>query len=102
MEVIINAIILGIIQGLTEFLPVSSSGHLEIAEAILGENKKEDMLMTIVLHFATALATSTEKLSTLVLGKLIFKSGNLAVKASTIGTMRLWSVVLKESKDNSS
>ena len=57
MEIIINAIILGIIQGLTEFLPVSSSGHLEIAEAILGENKKEDMLMTIVLHFATALAT---------------------------------------------
>ena len=54
MEAIINAIILGIIQGLTEFLPVSSSGHLEIAEAILGENKKEDMLMTIVLHFATA------------------------------------------------
>ena len=57
MEVIINAIILGVIQGLTEFLPVSSSGHLEIAEAILGENEKEDMLMTIVLHFATALAT---------------------------------------------
>ena len=44
MEVI-NAIILGIIQGLTEFLPVSSSGHLEIAKAILGEEKigKESM-----------------------------------------------------------
>ena len=36
---IINAIILGIIQGLTEFLPVSSSGHLEIAKQILGEDK---------------------------------------------------------------
>jgi len=56
---IINAIILGIIQGLTEFLPVSSSGHLEIARAILGEGKVggESLLMTVVLHFATALST---------------------------------------------
>ena len=58
MEVI-NAIILGIIQGLTEFLPVSSSGHLEITKALLGENKvaSESLLMTVVLHFATALST---------------------------------------------
>ena len=56
---IINAIILGIIQGLTEFLPVSSSGHLEIAKAILGEEKvgEKSLLMTVVLHFATALST---------------------------------------------
>ena len=56
---IINAIILGIIQGLTEFLPVSSSGHLEIAKALLGEEKisEESLLMTVVLHFATALST---------------------------------------------
>ena len=56
---IINAIILGIIQGLTEFLPVSSSGHLEIAKAILGDESvgKPSMLLTVVLHFATALST---------------------------------------------
>tara|TARA_B100000902_G_C27304717_1_gene914779 strand:+ start:920 stop:1711 length:792 start_codon:yes stop_codon:yes gene_type:complete len=56
---IINAIILGIVQGLTEFLPVSSSGHLEISKAILGEEGvgKESLLMTVVLHFATALST---------------------------------------------
>ncbi len=56
---IINAIILGIIQGLTEFLPVSSSGHLELGKVILGENSvpKESLLFTVVVHFATALST---------------------------------------------
>lgn len=56
---IIESIILGIIQGLTEFLPVSSSGHLEIGKAILGDNSvpEESLLFTVVLHFATALST---------------------------------------------
>lgn len=56
---IIEAIILGIIQGLTEFLPVSSSGHLELVKAILGDTSvpEESMTLTVVLHFATALST---------------------------------------------
>lgn len=56
---ILEAIILGIIQGLTEFLPVSSSGHLEIAKAIFGDNSlpQESLTFTVVLHFATALST---------------------------------------------
>lgn len=54
----LQALILGIIQGLTEFLPVSSSGHIELGKAILGvENFEENLTFTIVVHAATVLST---------------------------------------------
>ena len=52
-----EALILGLIQGLTEFLPVSSSGHLEIGHAILGTASEENLIFTVVLHVATVLST---------------------------------------------
>ncbi len=54
---IIEAIILGIIQGLTEFLPVSSSGHLEIGSVLLNIQTTDNLLFSIVVHAATAMAT---------------------------------------------
>ena len=54
----LEAIILGIVQGLTEFLPVSSSGHLELGKVLLGDTSlPKGMLFTVVVHFATALST---------------------------------------------
>lgn len=52
-----EALILGIIQGLTEFLPVSSSGHLEIGQALLGTASEENLTFAIVVHTATMLST---------------------------------------------
>ena len=52
-----EALILGIVQGLTEFLPVSSSGHLEIGQALLGTSGEDNLTFAIVVHTATVLST---------------------------------------------
>lgn len=53
-----EALILGLIQGLTEYLPVSSSGHLAIGQAIFGmENGEENLMFTVAVHVATILST---------------------------------------------
>ena len=54
---VIESIILGAVQGLTEFLPVSSSGHLQIAKAILGVEIEENLVFDVTLHAATVLST---------------------------------------------
>lgn len=53
----LEAILLGIVQGLTEFLPVSSSGHLTILNTIFGLSGEENMTLTVVVHVATVLST---------------------------------------------
>jgi undecaprenyl-diphosphatase len=52
----IEALILGIIQGLTEFLPISSSGHLELGKAVLDTSLSQSLLFTVVVHGATVLS----------------------------------------------
>ncbi len=54
---ILEALILGVLQGLTEFLPVSSSGHIELGKAILDIHTSDNLLFSIIVHCATALST---------------------------------------------
>lgn len=64
---ILQAILLGIVQGLTEFLPVSSSGHLILAKELLGIETTSNIAFEVVVHAATVLSTIT------VLWKYILK-----------------------------
>lgn len=52
-----EALILGLVQGLTEYLPVSSSGHLAIGSALFGVNGEDNLAFTIMVHVATVLST---------------------------------------------
>ena len=49
-----EALLLGIIQGLTEFLPVSSSGHLEISSYLLNTDTSQNLFFNMMVHVATA------------------------------------------------
>jgi len=71
-----EALILGLIQGFTEFLPVSSSGHLEIAKSLFGINPEESFYFTVAVHGATVLSTMVvfwKEIVQLISGSLKFK-----------------------------
>ncbi len=71
-----EAIILGLVQGLTEFLPVSSSGHLIIGKEILRVNATENVTFEVMVHAATVLSTITvlwKEIAGLVKGCFKFK-----------------------------
>ncbi len=53
----IEALLMGLLQGLTEYLPVSSSGHLAIASSLFGVDGEQNMTFTIAVHVATVLST---------------------------------------------
>lgn len=72
----IEALILGLIQGLTEFLPISSSGHLEIGKTLLNLQTEADMTFTVVVHGATVLSiiiVFAAEIGTLFKGSVTFK-----------------------------
>ena len=73
----LQAIILGIVQGLTEFLPVSSSGHLALARELMGVELEESLAFDVTLHAATVLSTIVilwREVWRLLKGAFVFKS----------------------------
>ena len=72
----LEALLLGILQGLTEFLPVSSSGHLELGKELLNIVTDNNLLFTVIVHFATVLSiiiVFRNDLKELILGFIEFK-----------------------------
>ena len=97
---VIESILLGIVQGLTEFLPVSSSGHLELANFLFGIEAESNLQFTITLHAATVLSTITvfyKEIGSLLKGLFAFKMNdstryciNLLISMIPVGLVGLF------------
>ena len=71
-----EALILGLIQGITEFLPISSSGHLELGSYLLNTDTSKNLLFSIIVHIATAISivyVFKKDIYNLIIGFLSFK-----------------------------
>jgi undecaprenyl-diphosphatase len=82
-----QALILGILQGLTEFLPVSSSGHLEIGHHLLGVTANNNLLFAVVVHVATVLSTIVvfrKDISELIKGLFAFQWNESTIYVSKL------------------
>jgi undecaprenyl-diphosphatase len=93
----LEALILGLIQGLTEFLPVSSSGHLELGKVILGVNAEKSLMFTVVVHGATVLSTIVifhKDIYKLLKGLLAFKWNEETIYVSKIFVSMIPVIVL--------
>jgi len=92
---VLQSLFLGLLQGATEFLPVSSSGHLFIAQRLLGLNEPE-LAFDLLLHLGTLAAVVFFLRSEIgeILSSLVRRPGNLWDPPSTWGRRDIWLVVL--------
>jgi undecaprenyl-diphosphatase len=95
----LEAMALAIIQGLTEFLPVSSSGHLVLAQHWFGQFNETNLLYDIMLHLATVIAIMVyfrQDLTTLVLGNFGYPTNGQSIftgeERKTLGLVILASI----------